>query len=376
MRLKILTVDDSKAVRIIVKKAFVNYDVTIIEAANGVEGLAAASKEVPDLILLDVTMPIMDGVEMLTKIKSDSNLKAIPIIMLTAEAGRENVLKIAKIGIRDYIVKPFKEDVLIEKVSRVVNIRLSDSQKVKQKTIDDVCNILVVDDKPVIVKQMEDYFAGSPWKVTSASTTGEALDKCQGLTPDLIIINLALPEEGAFNLFRILRSNLKTKYVPVFGLAVKTAMAEQQQAQQTGFTAIVAKPIDFEDLENKIAKSLKLDTSPRYFKTEGSLLIIRFPKSMSPIAVSAMNHYLTPKISEAVDAGLSRAIFDIHELNNIDVETIKILLQAMEICNELTLPFAMVGTPALAEQCQSYEESKDWTFFNSIDDAKENLVSA
>ena len=69
MRYKILTVDDSKTVRIIVKKAFKPYDVEIIEAANGVEGLAVAAKESPDLILLDVTMPVMDGVEMLTKLK-------------------------------------------------------------------------------------------------------------------------------------------------------------------------------------------------------------------------------------------------------------------------------------------------------------------
>ena len=71
MRYKILTVDDSKTVRIIVKKAFKTFDCDIIEAANGVEGLASASKETPDLILLDITMPVMDGVEMLTKLKSD-----------------------------------------------------------------------------------------------------------------------------------------------------------------------------------------------------------------------------------------------------------------------------------------------------------------
>ena len=75
MRYKILTVDDSKTVRIIVKKAFKTYDCEIIEASNGVEGLATAAKEAPDVILLDVTMPVMDGVEMLTKL----NGKAIRI---------------------------------------------------------------------------------------------------------------------------------------------------------------------------------------------------------------------------------------------------------------------------------------------------------
>src|SRR5690606_29604241 len=90
MRYKVLTVDDSKTVRIIVKKAFKSYDCEIIEAANGVEGLAAAAKEQPDVILLDITMPVMDGVEMLTKLKADPATKAIPVVMLTAEGGRDN----------------------------------------------------------------------------------------------------------------------------------------------------------------------------------------------------------------------------------------------------------------------------------------------
>ena len=113
MRNKILTVDDSKTVRIIVRKAFKSYDCEILEASNGVEGLAVAGKEMPDLILLDITMPVMDGVEMLTRLKSDPQLKGIPVMMLTAEGGKDNVLRIAKIGIRDYIVKPFKEELLI-----------------------------------------------------------------------------------------------------------------------------------------------------------------------------------------------------------------------------------------------------------------------
>jgi two-component system, cell cycle response regulator len=120
MPAKILSVDDSKTIRIIVKRAFSTYDCTVVEAGNGEEGLAAAAAEKPDLILLDITMPVMDGVTMLTKLKEDANLKGIPVIMLTAESGRENVAYIAKLGVRDYMVKPFKDEELIEKVVRIV----------------------------------------------------------------------------------------------------------------------------------------------------------------------------------------------------------------------------------------------------------------
>jgi two-component system cell cycle response regulator len=123
MAIKILSVDDSRTIRLIVGKTFRPYDCQVIEATNGEEGLAAAAREKPDLIILDVTMPVMDGVTMLTKLKEDAELKAIPVIMLTAESGRENVLQIARLGVRDYLVKPFKEDQLIEKAGRIVSLQ-------------------------------------------------------------------------------------------------------------------------------------------------------------------------------------------------------------------------------------------------------------
>lgn len=121
--MKILSVDDSKTIRMIVKRTFAPYDCTVCEASNGEEGLAATTAEKPDLIVLDITMPVMDGVTMLTKLRESADLKHIPVIMLTAESGRENVAYIAKLGVRDYLVKPFKDDQLIEKVKRVLPLQ-------------------------------------------------------------------------------------------------------------------------------------------------------------------------------------------------------------------------------------------------------------
>jgi two-component system, cell cycle response regulator len=121
--MKILSVDDSRTIRLIVGRSLRPYDCTLCEAANGEEGLAVAAREMPDLILLDVTMPVMDGVTMLTKLKADPALKAIPVMMLTAESGRDNVLHIARLGVRDYLVKPFKDEQLIEKVGRIIALQ-------------------------------------------------------------------------------------------------------------------------------------------------------------------------------------------------------------------------------------------------------------
>lgn len=119
---KILTVDDSRTIRMIVKKAFQQYNCDIIEGENGMEGLALAAKEKPDLIILDITMPVMTGIEMLGKLKEDPELNAIPVIMLTAESGKDNVMSIVKMGVRDYIVKPFKGDQLIERARHIIDL--------------------------------------------------------------------------------------------------------------------------------------------------------------------------------------------------------------------------------------------------------------
>ena len=123
MALKVLTVDDSKTIRMIVKKAFKSYDCELFEAENGQLGLEAAAKEKPNLIILDITMPVMTGVEMLEKLKADSSLKNIPVIMLTAESGKENVMNIVKMGVSNYMVKPFKGEQLIERAQGVVNLQ-------------------------------------------------------------------------------------------------------------------------------------------------------------------------------------------------------------------------------------------------------------
>ena len=103
--------------RIIVRKSFKSFVCDGLAVQNGVGGLVIAAKQTPEIILLDITIPVMAGVEMLTKIESDPSSKSILVSMLKAEAGRENVMKLAKIGLRDYIGKLFKEDILVNKLS-------------------------------------------------------------------------------------------------------------------------------------------------------------------------------------------------------------------------------------------------------------------
>jgi two-component system cell cycle response regulator len=373
MRYKILTVDDSKTVRIIVRKAFKTFDCEILEAGNGVEGLALAAKENPDLILLDVTMPVMDGVEMLTKLKADPALKGIPVMMLTAEGGRDNVLKIAKIGVRDYLVKPFKEDVLIEKAGRVIDLKPLSETPAKAKSIFDPADILIVEDKPGIVQQIQEGLKHTPWKIHGVAAQGEAIDFCSRTPPDLMLVSLSLPEDSAFTLFRLIRTNVKTKYTPVFALVVKTETGQQQQAQTVGFSAIITKPIDLGELETKMAKAMNLDTSQRYYSVEGDSLIMRLPENCSPAVIAEAATYLKPKFAQAVDAGHNKVVIDIHQIRSLHMGVIKLLFQAMQTCRELAMQFALVANPQIISECKGFEDTRGWTFYDSLDEAKANL---
>ena len=373
MRYKLLTVDDSKTVRIIVRKAFKGFDCEILEAGNGVEGLAVASKEMPDLILLDVTMPVMDGVEMLTKLKSDPALKGIPVMMLTAEGGRDHVLKIAKIGVRDYLVKPFKEEVLIEKAGRIIDLKPLSEAPAKAKSIFDPADILIVEDKPAIIQQIQEGLKHTPWKVHGVATQGEAIDFCSRTPPDLILVSLSLPDESAFTLFRLVRTNVKTKYTPVFALVVKTETTQQQQAQTLGFSAIVTKPIDLGELETKMAKAMNLDTSQRYYALEGDTLVLRLPENCAPAVLAEAADYMKPKFAQAVDAGQNKVVIDIHQLKSLHMGVIKLLFQAMQTCRDLAMQFVLVGSAQIITECKGFEDTRGWTFFESIEEAKANL---
>lgn len=371
MKPKILTVDDSKTIRLIVAKAFKTFDCEIFEAANGVEGLALATREKPSIIILDLTMPIMDGAEMLSRLKSNPDLKNIPVVMLTAEAGRENVLRIAKLGVRDYLVKPFKEELLVERVCRVVDLKPKGDASTRVRRFDEAIHLLVIDDKPAILDQVKAGLTGLPWNIQGRALPAEATAYCNQTPPDLVLLSLSLPDGAGFNLFQAIRANPKTKHIPVFGLCVKTAMDEQTRAQQSGFAGVITKPIDFEDLKSKIARALHLDTSYRYFQNEEGILVLRLPAVVSQHVANEVTLHLRAKLAEAVDAGIDKMVIDLGQLKTADVNLVKLGLSALQMCTELSLKQRIIGSEAVRKECKLFEETKDWRFVGSFAEAKE-----
>ncbi len=120
MTQKILVVDDSRTARLIARDALSLYDCRFFEAKDGVEGLETARREKPDLILLDITMDLMTGEEMLARIKDDPDLNHVPVIMLTAISDQDSIIRCVKLGAAGYIKKPFTNEQLIEGVKKAI----------------------------------------------------------------------------------------------------------------------------------------------------------------------------------------------------------------------------------------------------------------
>lgn len=120
--MKILTVDDFSTMRRIIRNMLrqLGYN-NIFEAEDGVTALDLLQREKVDFVISDWNMPNMSGLELLKAIRSDDNLKTIPVLMVTAEALKENVVEAVKAGVNNYVVKPFTAETLKEKIDTILS---------------------------------------------------------------------------------------------------------------------------------------------------------------------------------------------------------------------------------------------------------------
>ena len=122
--MKLLVVDDSSTMRRIIKNTLARLGYKdVLEGADGVEGWSQLDSN-PDIEMLitDWNMPEMNGLELVKKVRADARFKDLPIIMVTTEGGKAEVITALKAGVNNYIVKPFTPQVLKEKLGAVMGI--------------------------------------------------------------------------------------------------------------------------------------------------------------------------------------------------------------------------------------------------------------
>ncbi len=117
---KILVVDDEKDVLDLVRRVLIRGGFEVITASDGKDGLAKVYNEAPDLMILDINMPGMDGWEVCRKIREDPLYKHLPIIMLTVRRTKKDQLKGLELGSDEYITKPFYPTELVARVKAVL----------------------------------------------------------------------------------------------------------------------------------------------------------------------------------------------------------------------------------------------------------------
>lgn len=122
-KLRVLIVDDSTVMRKIVERSLrqAGLDIgEVFEAGDGVEALAVLQKQTVDLILSDINMPSMDGIEFLRAMSGVENAKGVPVVMITTEGSEARVVEALSVGAKGYIRKPFTPEQVKERVSALL----------------------------------------------------------------------------------------------------------------------------------------------------------------------------------------------------------------------------------------------------------------
>ncbi|HME36542.1 MAG TPA: response regulator [Candidatus Sulfotelmatobacter sp.] len=131
-KLRALIVDDSSVMRKIVERSLRQAGLGIaqvLEAGNGAEALALVQKNKLDLILCDINMPVMDGLEFVRQLAGVENARGVPVVMITTEGSEGHVVKALSAGARGYIRKPFTPDQVKEHVLPVLEPRLPEPKR-------------------------------------------------------------------------------------------------------------------------------------------------------------------------------------------------------------------------------------------------------
>ena len=123
MPVDVLIVDDSAAIRKILQRVLVQAEVQlgqVVEAGDGVEALARLKETRVGLILSDINMPNMDGLQLLNAVKADESLRSVPFIMVTTEGGTSKVMEAVNLGAVGYVKKPFTAEQIKEKLAGII----------------------------------------------------------------------------------------------------------------------------------------------------------------------------------------------------------------------------------------------------------------
>jgi two-component system chemotaxis response regulator CheY len=246
-----LLVDDIPLIGRIINNEIIKYDRSFLQALDGKEALNLLSKhhDKIELIFLDWYMPGMNGLQLLEAIKSDSKYQHIPVIMLSGENKKSNIVQAFKAGICDYLIKPFSPEDFHKKMMNGLNHKQN------------INRILLVDDSFVIHRLLRNILENKGYTICGDAMNGmEAIDMYPRLLPDLIFMDITMPiMDGLTAAEAIRKKNSKAKIVI---LSAEDDDDNREKAKQIGIDIFIKKPFD----ENSIAQAIAMVNGSRMFE--------------------------------------------------------------------------------------------------------------
>ena len=235
----VLVIDDDPDARNLLKRMMTREGYRVVTAGSGEEGLRVARSLQPDAITLDVMMPGMDGWTVLARLKADATLAQIPVIIVTIVDRREMGFAL---GASDYVTKPIDSDRLTQLLR-------------KYRCQRPPCPILLVEDDVATRDMVRRTLEKSGWTVVEADNGRVALDRVPDVKPQLIILDLMMPEMDGFEFLEELRRDETMANVPIIVVTAKDLTEQDRQRLNGRVKQVLQKgPYSREQLTREIRR--------------------------------------------------------------------------------------------------------------------------
>jgi signal transduction histidine kinase/DNA-binding response OmpR family regulator len=208
----VLVIDDNEDSRDVLRRTLQDDGYRVATAPSGEEGLTLARELQPDLILLDIMMPGLDGWSVLRRLKSDSQLRTIPVVMVTVVD--DQVRMGFALGAAEYLIKPLDRERLLEVTANLAGARR---------------HALVVEDDPASRELAVRALESGGWQVAQAVNGREALDQIRRQMPDLVLLDLMMPEMDGFEFMERLRAIPAAAELPIIVVTAKELDAGERE---------------------------------------------------------------------------------------------------------------------------------------------------
>jgi DNA-binding response OmpR family regulator len=250
----ILIIDDERDARTLLFELIEGYGCRVIAASSGEEGLRMAREFRPDLITVDLIMPRMDGWQLIKTLKTDSQLKQIPVVVVSVIANEHG----GKIfGAIDLIEKPLIRENLMEALSR----NLAGGK----------ANVLVVDDDPDARKIIIACLEEEGMHAETAANGREAIDMLERFSPDLVFLDLVMPEMDGMSFLDYIRADSRHCHLPVVVITGKDLSPQEIRRLTSDTRGIIGKTASLkEDLKSTLQRILRRASLPEEAPTQPS----------------------------------------------------------------------------------------------------------